>query len=135
MVSGVSSTCDRRQNHLLPCPARSRMRTLHLLTADQIKNRTGRATATTTEPPYAAIFAFPAVFAVFLFGSTFTFRFRAVDDAAEEGTSNEGPSRGWDVLICLLDREFLDVKAEAPWVAMATRRRLARNLFMSSSCG
>ena len=90
------------------------MRTLQLLTADQIKKRTGKATAMTTEPPYAAILALPVVFEVFLFGSTFTFRFRAVDDAAEEGTSNQGPSRGWDVLICLLDRELLDVKAEAP---------------------
>ena len=72
-TGGSSSTIHQMYSVKLDTPIKS-TQNCYLLTADQTKNAIGSNNAITTDPPYAAILALPAVFFVFLAsGSTLTF--------------------------------------------------------------
>ena len=110
-----------------------------MLTADQTRKAMGSMSAMTTDPPYAAIFAFPATFLFPFFaasGSIFTFRWRAVpvpvpvpEDGPNGGPSDarRGAARGEDRAA----EGWIAVNADAELTTTTTTRRMdAIDLFM-----
>ena len=84
-----------------------------------------------TSSTYAAILAFPVTFLFPLaFGSTFTFKLRAVDDVV--WNSSEGP-RGAEEAALVVREEAPVEKAVAPSMMAAMSKTAAMSLFMVST--